>query len=152
MAPWWQESWWTASNWIQGHRIPFRRAILRLSACRNTVAEAISREHGSFNDEIEQRFHLRRSPARFCRRNLSTATCRSGEQSPFPERRPSSSRLAGTTRLQAPESDWLSARARAAKLLEFTYEVDCRGITLEAELDFDYSTESREASRSKAAR
>ena len=32
----------------------------------------------------------------------------------------------------------LSARARAAKLLEFTYEVDCSGITLEAELDFDY--------------
>jgi hypothetical protein len=31
-----------------------------------------------------------------------------------------------------------SGLARAAKLLEFTYEVDCRGITLEAELDFDY--------------
>jgi hypothetical protein len=32
----------------------------------------------------------------------------------------------------------VSARARKAKLLEFRYEVDCSGITLEAELDFDY--------------
>ena len=32
----------------------------------------------------------------------------------------------------------LSARARAATLLKFMYAVNCRGITLEAELDFDY--------------
>jgi hypothetical protein len=32
----------------------------------------------------------------------------------------------------------LSARAKQARLLEFRYEVDCRGVTLEAELDFDY--------------
>ena len=32
----------------------------------------------------------------------------------------------------------LSARARAAKLLKFIYAINCRGITLEAELDFDY--------------
>lgn len=32
----------------------------------------------------------------------------------------------------------LSARAKQAKLLELDYEVDCRAITLEAQLDFDY--------------
>ncbi|MGQ0570730.1 MAG: hypothetical protein ACT4P5_14575 [Armatimonadota bacterium] len=32
----------------------------------------------------------------------------------------------------------LSVRAKQAKLLELDYEVDCRGITLEAQLDFDY--------------
>ena len=32
----------------------------------------------------------------------------------------------------------LSARARGARLLEIQYEVDCGGLTLEAELDFDY--------------
>lgn len=32
----------------------------------------------------------------------------------------------------------VSTRARSARLLEFLYDVDCRGITLKAELDFDY--------------
>lgn len=32
----------------------------------------------------------------------------------------------------------VSDRARQAQLLEFEYEVDCRGLTLEAVLDFDY--------------
>ena len=32
----------------------------------------------------------------------------------------------------------VSARARSAKLLEIDYDVDCRGLALEAELDFDY--------------
>lgn len=32
----------------------------------------------------------------------------------------------------------VSTRSRAGRLLEFGYEVDCRGVTLEAVLDFDY--------------
>jgi len=32
----------------------------------------------------------------------------------------------------------LSARARKARLIEFEYDVDCKGLTLQAVLDFDY--------------
>ena len=137
MAPWWQESWWTSSDRYKG--IGFL---------------SVARYCGSLHVETRS-LKAYRGTRLIQRRNRTTVPFEEIAGSLLPSQLIDGSvslrRLVAVSGTKAVKltagSDYgiasagvrlLSARARAAKLLEFTYEVDCSGITLEAELDFDY--------------